>query len=118
VFDHVIALANRGASVFGATLLHDGVHRNWFARQVMSRNNAHGIFSNTRDSLDGLRSVVSERLSESSVEVVGCVGIFARARLICRRASRQGANHRPVSAAEPKVCGDGAAGYRGPRAPK
>ena len=77
VFDHLIALANPGASIFGATLLHDGVHRNWFARQVMSRNNAHGIFSNTGDSLDGLRSVLSDRLSEISLEVVGCVAIFA-----------------------------------------
>ena len=76
-FDHLIALANPGASIFGATLLHDGVHRNWFARQVMSRNNAHGIFSNTGDSLDGLRSVLSDRLSEISLEVVGCVAIFA-----------------------------------------
>jgi hypothetical protein len=58
-------------------LLHDGVDRNAFARQVMKRNNAHGIFSNTDDSLDGLRSVLSERLSEPTVEVVGCVALFA-----------------------------------------
>ena len=75
--DHLIALANPGARLFGATLLHDGVHRNWFARKVMDRNNAHGIFSNAEDSLVGLRSALSDRLSDSSVEVVGCVGIFA-----------------------------------------
>ena len=75
--DHLIALAKPGASIFGATLLHDGVRRNWFARQVMSRNNAHGIFSNTGDSLEGLRQVLSERLAESSVDVIGCVAIFA-----------------------------------------
>lgn len=77
VFDHLLALLRPGAWVFGATLLHDGVERNWFARQVMSRNNAHGIFSNSGDSLDGLRGVLSDRLTDSSVEVVGCVGIFA-----------------------------------------
>ncbi len=75
--DNLIALANPGAWVFGATLLHDGVHRNWFARTLMDRNNSHGIFSNVEDSLDGLRSALSDRLSDSSVEVVGCVGIFA-----------------------------------------
>jgi hypothetical protein len=75
--DHVIALARPGASVFGATLLHDGVPRNWFARQVMKRNNDHGIFSNDRDSLDGLRSVVSSRLGQAAVEVVGCMGLFS-----------------------------------------
>lgn len=75
--DHLIALANPGAWVFGATLLQDGVDRNWFARKVMDRNNSHGIFSNADDTLDGLRSAVSDRLSDSSVEVVGCVGVFA-----------------------------------------
>ena len=49
--DYLIALANPGAWVFGATLLHDGVDRNWLARKVMDRNNSHGIFSNADDSL-------------------------------------------------------------------
>ena len=75
--DHLTALANPGASVFGATLLHDGVHRNWLARQVMARNNAHGIFSNTDDDLDDLRSVLTERLSNVFLTTVGCVGVFA-----------------------------------------
>jgi len=77
VFDHLIALAKPGASFFGAALLHDGVRRNWFARQVMARNNRHGIFSNTHDSLEALQSVVSGRLADVTVEVVGCVGIFS-----------------------------------------
>lgn len=75
--DHLIALTNPGARVFGATLLHEGVPRNWIARRVMSRNNRQGVFSNAADSLVGLRSALAERLSEPSVEVVGCVGIFA-----------------------------------------
>jgi hypothetical protein len=76
-FDHLSALATPGAWIFGATLLQEGVHRNWFARKVMDRNNSQGIFSNVDDSLDGLRSAISDRLSDASVEVVGCVGIFA-----------------------------------------
>jgi hypothetical protein len=75
--DHLAALANPGATLFGATLLHDGVHRNWLARQVMARNNAQGIFSNSEDSLVGLRTALSTRLSDVEVDVVGCVGIFA-----------------------------------------
>jgi hypothetical protein len=43
----------------------------------MDRNNSHGIFSNVDDSLAGLRSAMSDRFSDVSVEVVGCVGIFA-----------------------------------------
>lgn len=75
--DHLTALANPGAAVFGATLLHDGVHRSWFARAVMKRNNAHGIFSNVDDSLDALRGALTARLDDVTVEVVGCVGVFA-----------------------------------------
>ena len=43
----------------------------------MTRNNAHDIFSNTTDSLNGLRAMLGAHLTEVTVEVVGCVGIFA-----------------------------------------
>lgn len=79
VFTHLKAVANPGAVFFGATLLHDGVTRNWYARQVMDRNNKHGIFSNADDSLDALRAVLSEHFAEPTVEVVGCVGLFRAA---------------------------------------
>jgi hypothetical protein len=77
VFEHLAPLVNAGGTVFGATLLHDGVDRNWLARQVMDRNNRHGIFSNADDDLDGLRRVLSQHLSEPSIDVVGCVALFA-----------------------------------------
>ena len=77
VFGHMKALANPGAVVFGATLLHAGVRRNWFARKVMDRNNAHGIFHNSADDLDGLEWALSQHLAAPQVEVVGCVGIFS-----------------------------------------
>lgn len=77
VFEHLKALMNPGSVVFGATLLHEGVQRNWLARRVMDRNNKHGIFANAEDSLHGLRSALSQHLTESTVDVVGCVGIFS-----------------------------------------
>lgn len=77
VFQHLKALVNPGGVLFGATLLHDGVQRNWLARRVMDRNNAHGIFSNTEDDLEGLRWVLSQHLTEPVVEVVGCVAVFS-----------------------------------------
>ena len=76
VFENLKALMNPGGVVFGATLLHDGVRRIWLARQVMDRNNKHGIFTNVNDSLDGLRLALSQHFTDSAVEVVGCVGIF------------------------------------------
>ena len=76
-FEHLKRLASPGAVVFGATLLHDGVERNWLARRVMDRNNAHGVFSNADDDLDGLHAVLSERLAAPTVDIVGCVALFS-----------------------------------------
>ena len=76
-FDHLTPLLNPGSVVFGATLLHDGVERNWLARKVMDRNNAHGIFSNTHDDLAGLELALAQRLTDPVVEIVGCVALFS-----------------------------------------
>ena len=75
VVENLRALANPDAVFFGATLLHGGVERKWLARRVMNRNNAHGIFSNAEDDFDGLRSVLSEHLTDATVEIVGCVAV-------------------------------------------
>lgn len=77
VFEHLDALTDPGAVVFGATLLHGGVPRNLLARKVMDRNNRHGIFSNADDDLDGLRAVLASRLNDVKLDVVGCVGVFS-----------------------------------------
>jgi hypothetical protein len=77
VLQHLKALLNPGGTVFGATLLHDGVDRNLLARLVMKRNNAHGIFSNTEDDLEGLHAIVAEHLVDPQVDIVGCVAIFS-----------------------------------------
>lgn len=77
VFENLLTLARPGATLFGATLLHDGVDRNWYARRVMAFNNRRGIFSNTDDDLSGLESVLREHLDESAVRVVGCVALFS-----------------------------------------
>lgn len=43
----------------------------------MDRNNAHGIFCNADDDLDGLRAVLDARLDAVTVEIEGCVALFA-----------------------------------------
>ena len=77
VFDNLKALLNPGGVIFGATVLHGGVERNRLARTLARRYNAHGIFTNTHDDLDGLRSVLAQRLSNLTLDVVGCVAIFS-----------------------------------------
>jgi hypothetical protein len=75
--DHVTALMNPHAVLFGATLLQGGVHRNPFARRLMQVYNQKGIFSNEADDLDRLTEELRKRFRDVSVEVVGCVALFA-----------------------------------------
>lgn len=76
-FDHLKALMNPGAVLFGATVLQGGVRRNWAARGLMRVLNHHRIFSNRHDDLDGLRWALQRRFSEVSIDVIGCVALFA-----------------------------------------
>jgi hypothetical protein len=75
--DHLVAVLNPGAVVFGATLLSGGVERNWYARQVMARNNRVGIFSNLHDDLSGLHDALEQRLADVAIVTVGCVALFS-----------------------------------------
>lgn len=77
VFDHLKALMNPNAIVFGSTLLQGGVPRSWFAKRLMKIYNKKGIFSNQWDDLNGLKSALGERFQEVSVEVIGCVALFS-----------------------------------------
>ena len=77
VFRHLKPLLNPGGVMFGATLLHDGVRRNWAAQRVMALYNSKGIFGNAQDDLDGLKKVLAEHLTLVQVEVVGCAALFS-----------------------------------------
>jgi ubiquinone/menaquinone biosynthesis C-methylase UbiE len=77
VFRHLKPLLNPGGVMFGATLLHGGVHRSWAARQLMALYNSKGIFRNDQDDLKGLREMLAENLTAVTVEVVGCAALFS-----------------------------------------
>ena len=77
IFDHLKALMNPNAVLFGSTLLQGGVSRHWFARRLMDFYNRKGIFSNRRDDLDGLKKALRQRFQDISVEVVGCAALFS-----------------------------------------
>ena len=76
-FDHLTALLKPGGVIFGATLLHDGVERSWFARRLMGIYNKKGIFANRKDSLEGLTRALEQRFRDVTLEVVGCAALFA-----------------------------------------
>ncbi len=77
IFDHLIAWMNPNAVLFGSTLLHGGVRRNWFANRLMNSYNRSGIFSNREDDLPGLKRELGKRLKDLTIEVVGCAALFA-----------------------------------------
>jgi hypothetical protein len=107
-FAHLAGVLERGAVVFGATLLSGGVPRNWYARQIMARNNRVGIFSNADDDLDGLRAVLDRHLEDAEVDVVGCVALFHGSVSVSRRtAPGSAAAPRPATTAPPPTARPG-----------
>jgi hypothetical protein len=76
-FDHLKALMNPKAVLFGSTLLQGGVARNWAAKRLMDAYNRKGIFANRRDDLEGLRRALGRRFRDVSVEVVGSAALFS-----------------------------------------
>jgi hypothetical protein len=77
VFDHLKALMNSGAVLFGSTLLQGGVSRGWAARRLMTFYNEKGVFSNQQDDLETLQQSLQKRFRDVSVEVVGCAAVFS-----------------------------------------
>lgn len=77
VFEHLKALMNPNAVIFGSTLLQGGVQRNWFAKRLMETYNKKGIFSNQQDNLEGLQRSLNQQFRDVSVEVIGCVALFS-----------------------------------------
>jgi 2-polyprenyl-3-methyl-5-hydroxy-6-metoxy-1,4-benzoquinol methylase len=77
VFDHLRALMNPNAVLFGSTLLQGGVARTWMAKRLMDAYNRKGIFANRQDDLDGLKRALERRFRDVTVEVVGCAALFS-----------------------------------------
>jgi SAM-dependent methyltransferase len=76
-FDHLKALMNPNAVLFGSTLLQGGVQRSGLAKRLMAVYNKKGIFANEHDDLEGLQHALSSRFRDVSVQVVGCCAVFS-----------------------------------------
>jgi len=75
--DHLRSLMNPRATVFGSTILGQGVSHNWLGRRLMSVYNHRGIFSNRFDSAEALRFELNSRFDSVSTEVIGRVALFS-----------------------------------------
>ena len=77
ILDHLKAVMNPDACIFGSTILQGDVPRSWAARKLMAFYNRKGIFANTQDTLKGLDMALSQRFDKVSLKLVGCVALFS-----------------------------------------
>lgn len=75
--DHLKTMMRPNGVLFGSTLLQGGVIRSRLAKRLMDAYNERRIFSNERDTLEGLERALNERFRDVSIEVVGCAALFA-----------------------------------------
>jgi 2-polyprenyl-3-methyl-5-hydroxy-6-metoxy-1,4-benzoquinol methylase len=77
VLDHLKALMNTNGVLFGATIVQDGIQRNFAARPIARMANLMGIFSNGLDYLDGLKTALTQRFRDVSIDLSGCAALFS-----------------------------------------
>lgn len=76
IFDHLKAVMNPGATIFGSTLLND-LPKNWLTKTWMGAYNRKGIFSVLDDHLPDLESALHRHFTNVKIDLVGSVGIFS-----------------------------------------
>jgi hypothetical protein len=77
--DHFLPLMQKGAVLFGATILGRGIEPNLAARTLLDLYNAKGVFNNREDDLDALADGLKARFDEVQIESRGCVALFRAA---------------------------------------
>jgi hypothetical protein len=77
--DHLRPLMQRGAALFGATILGRGIAPNAPARALLDLYNAKGVFNNREDDLAALSDGLRQRFGEVEIETQGCVALFRAA---------------------------------------
>jgi SAM-dependent methyltransferase len=75
--EHVAALVRPGGTVFGSTVLAEGVPHTRFSRSYNDYLNEIGVFSNRNDSFDALDDALALRFERYDLAVVGTVALFA-----------------------------------------
>jgi hypothetical protein len=77
VFANLKPLLRPGGTLFGSTVLRQGVACDVRARAVMRFYNARGVFRNLDDSLTGLQQALQENFRHVRIDVFGCVAQFS-----------------------------------------
>jgi hypothetical protein len=74
--DHLRPVMNKGAVLFGATILGRDIEPNAPARFLLRLYNDKGVFNNVDDDLAGLTGGLKARFGEVDIETRGCVALF------------------------------------------
>ena len=74
--DHLRPFMNKGAVLFGATILGRGIEPNGAARSLLRLYNAKGVFNNLDDDLAALTDGLKRRFELAEIEMKGCVALF------------------------------------------
>ncbi|EJF30453.1 MULTISPECIES: methyltransferase [Enterobacteriaceae] len=74
--DNIARALKTEGTLFGATILGEGVAHNAFGRKLMNVYNKKGIFSNRQDSAGLLRDVLTARFERVDVKIEGTVALF------------------------------------------
>jgi hypothetical protein len=76
VFDHArLVLAPHG-TLFGSTILGQGVRHSRLARGALAAANWRGIMCNRQDRLDDLEAVLDQAFAQHTVTVAGSMALF------------------------------------------
>jgi SAM-dependent methyltransferase len=75
--DNLRPLLAPGGVLFGSTILGQDARMNPPARALNAIYNRKGIFTNHRDSADGLGRALAARFPSHRLEVLGCVALFS-----------------------------------------
>jgi SAM-dependent methyltransferase len=77
IFEQANEALTPGGTLFGATVLGEGVELSRRARRRMEKFNRSGIFSNLEDNLEDLCAGLDRVFGSSAVEMQGAVALFA-----------------------------------------
>ncbi|RPI86345.1 MAG: class I SAM-dependent methyltransferase [Planctomycetaceae bacterium] len=79
-FAHLASVLGPQGVLFGSTILAEGVSHTLISRRLMAQYNQMRIFSNRRDSLDGLRAGLLSVFDDVEISTRGSVALFVARR--------------------------------------
>jgi SAM-dependent methyltransferase len=76
VLDHLAALLRPGGTLFGSTILAQGVAHTPVSKALLRFLNGRGVFGNRYDDRDGLERCLAQRFAAHEIRIVGSVALF------------------------------------------